>query len=343
MTTGRQLLKITPNDGSEYDYFGADVAISGDLAIVGAPGRFRFDKQPRVGAAYLFDATTGRQLGKFTADDGWPYDHFGSSVDIDGERAVIVSPHVQDTEDSGATFIFDVTLPKLKTGDANQDLSFDQVDIIQVLQAAKYLTGQTATWGGGDWNGGPGGYPGQPPVGDGLFNQSDIVAALQVGAYLAGPYAAIGVDGVAGDDQTSVVYDANAGELKVDAPNVKTLFAIDIYTAGSKFIRDKPSILDGGMDFFSEDNIFRLASGAGFGSITFGNVLPSRLSVPEVAADLSVTGMLSGGGDLGDVDLVFVPVPEPGAIVPMLFGLLTVLGCRRGIASRELPIRALCC
>ena len=63
-------------------------------------------------------------------------------------------------------------------GDANRDLQFNQLDIVQVLQTAKYLTNQAATWEEGDWNG------------DNLFDQEDIVAALQTGNYLQGPYAA---------------------------------------------------------------------------------------------------------------------------------------------------------
>ena len=35
-------------------------------------------------------------------------------------------------------------------GDADQDFDFDQLDLIQVQVAAKYLTGQPATWGEGD-------------------------------------------------------------------------------------------------------------------------------------------------------------------------------------------------
>ena len=87
----------------------------------------------------------------------------------------------------------------LQPGDADQDGDFDRLDLVQVLQAARYLTGQPATWGDGDWNGGPGGYPGEPPAGDGLFDEQDIVAALQTGKYLSGPYAAGGneVDAVA--------------------------------------------------------------------------------------------------------------------------------------------------
>lgn len=82
-----------------------------------------------------------------------------------------------------------VALPLLQAGDADQDLDFNQLDLVQVQIAAKYLTGQAATWGEGDWNGAPGGSPGNPHLGDGLFNQLDIVAAQQAGLYLRGAYA----------------------------------------------------------------------------------------------------------------------------------------------------------
>ena len=78
----------------------------------------------------------------------------------------------------------------LRAGDADQDLDFDQLDLVRVLIAAKYLTGQPATWGEGDWNGAPGGAPGNPPEGNALFDQWDIIAALSPGHYMTGPYAA---------------------------------------------------------------------------------------------------------------------------------------------------------
>jgi len=68
--------------------------------------------------------------------------------------------------------------PHAAPGDSNRDFQFDQLDVVQVLQTAKYLTGQPATWQEGDWND------------DGVFDQIDIVAALQTGNYLQGPYAA---------------------------------------------------------------------------------------------------------------------------------------------------------
>ena len=79
----------------------------------------------------------------------------------------------------------------LEAGDADMDFDFDQLDLVQVQIASKYLSGEMATWGEGDWDGAPGGEPGSPPVGDGLFNQIDIIAALNAGKYLTGPYNAI--------------------------------------------------------------------------------------------------------------------------------------------------------
>ena len=38
------------------------------------------------------------------------------------------------------------TNPRLQAGDSNQDLQFNQLDLVQVQIAAKYLSGQAATW-----------------------------------------------------------------------------------------------------------------------------------------------------------------------------------------------------
>jgi hypothetical protein len=88
------------------------------------------------------------------------------------------------------SFVQLVGAPQLQPGDADQDYDFDQLDLVRVQIAAKYLTGQAATWGEGDWNAAPGGEQGNPPTGNGLFDQADIIAALSAGKYLTGPYAA---------------------------------------------------------------------------------------------------------------------------------------------------------
>jgi hypothetical protein len=94
--------------------------------------------------------------------------------------------------------------PRVQAGDSDQDLDFDQRDLVHVQVVGKYLTGQPATWGEGDWDGAPGGSPGDPPEGDGVFNQLDIIAAVKSETYLTGPYAVM---------QASASFDASLAEL----------------------------------------------------------------------------------------------------------------------------------
>ena len=79
----------------------------------------------------------------------------------------------------------------ISAGDADLDGDFDQLDLVQVQIAGKYLTGQPATWGEGDWNSTLILFrqDDTPPAGDGLFDQLDIVAALEAGTYVTGPFA----------------------------------------------------------------------------------------------------------------------------------------------------------
>ena len=128
-----------------------------------------------------------------------------------------------------------IYLHPLSAGDANRDFAFDQLDLVQVQQTGKYLSGQPATWGEGDWNRAPSGDSGSPPAGDGVFNQLDIVAVLNAGTYLAGPYTAIANNGWANYDQTSIVYCPRTGEVWVDAPVGKELTSINIDSVSGIF------------------------------------------------------------------------------------------------------------
>ena len=210
----------------------------------------------------------------------------------------------------------------LAAGDADQDFDFDQLDLVQVQVAAKYLTGQTATWGEGDWNGAPGGSVGSPPAGDGLFNQLDIVAAQQAGTYLTGPYAAIRSGGQEDDDQTSIVYDPSSGEIAVDAPTGAELTSINIDSAAGIFTGDAAQSLGGSFDNDADNNIFKATFGSSFGSLSFGNVAQAGLSEDVVVNDLTVVGSLAGGGDLGDVDLIYVPEPTSALLLAVAISLV---------------------
>ena len=215
---------------------------------------------------------------------------------------------------------------KLQAGDSDQDLDFDQLDLVKVQIAAKYLTGVAATWGDGDWNGAPGGSQGSPPAGDALFNQLDIIAALNTGLYLTGPYGALLPGGGRDDGQTSIVYDVSSGELSVNAPANTELTSINIDSAAGLFTGQPAQNLGGSFDNDSDNNIFKATFGSSFGSLSFGNVAQPGLSQDLLLTDLSVVGSLNGGGDLGEVDLIYVP--EPVSALLLLLGVV-------GLATRR--------
>lgn len=79
--------------------------------------------------------------------------------------------HEFQTSPSYTLHIYGPEQELLLAGDANRDHRFDHLDIVQVLQAGKYLTGKPATFEEGDWNG------------DGQFDSADLVLALQAGHY----------------------------------------------------------------------------------------------------------------------------------------------------------------
>ena len=79
----QQLAKLLASDGAYHDGFGYSVAISGDLALVGATG------DDPAGSAYVFDIATADQKWKLVASDARPGDLFGFSVAIGGERSIV--------------------------------------------------------------------------------------------------------------------------------------------------------------------------------------------------------------------------------------------------------------
>lgn len=141
---------------------------------------------PRVRSP-IFKVTFGASFSSIrfgpVAEAGLSFDFVLNDLTMEGSLAGGGGLGPVDLVNLGCT-----PTPQLQAGDANQDLQFDQQDIVQVLSAAKYLTGSPATWGEGDFNGAPGGTPGSPPAGDGVFDQRDITAALAAAIYQTGPY-----------------------------------------------------------------------------------------------------------------------------------------------------------
>lgn len=111
--SGTELHRLVPSDGTKWDVFGYDVAIGGGLVVVGA---YQHDDQgAESGAAYVYDLSTGVELGKLVAPDGKAKWWFGFDVDVDEDHIVVGAPIVDGAYD-GQVYVFDAkTLTHINT------------------------------------------------------------------------------------------------------------------------------------------------------------------------------------------------------------------------------------
>ncbi|AEP08495.1 Lcl domain-containing protein [Micavibrio aeruginosavorus] len=115
-TTGALVSTLLNPNPTSQDYFGISVAISGNLAIVGAyqddPGGVT-----SAGTAYVFNATTGALVATLNKTVPASYDLFGISVGISGNLAVVGAYHDDPSGVSfaGAAYVFNATTGGLIT------------------------------------------------------------------------------------------------------------------------------------------------------------------------------------------------------------------------------------
>ena len=103
--SGEQLARLIPDDLDSTDEFGVSVSLHGDFALIGSP-RAKVEGVAS-GSAYLFDAESGEQLGKFIPQDGETDDEFGRSVSMGGLAALIGSRWDDDKGlSSGSAYLF---------------------------------------------------------------------------------------------------------------------------------------------------------------------------------------------------------------------------------------------
>ncbi|MEZ6083097.1 MAG: hypothetical protein R3E58_03865 [Phycisphaerae bacterium] len=124
--TWQQSAKLTAADGTISDYFGSDVALSGDTILIGAYGND--DEGLQSGSAYIYRKTNGvwQQTAKLSANDAAPNEFFGRSVAL-YEGTAVIGAHGSvgdEANSSGSAYVFreiDGTwqqIAKLKAGDA---------------------------------------------------------------------------------------------------------------------------------------------------------------------------------------------------------------------------------
>ncbi len=106
-TSWSQQAKLTASDGVTNDVFGFSVSVNGDYAIVGA--FIDDDNGSNSGSAYIFkrDGTNWHEQFKLTASDAAASDHFGTSVSISGDYAIVGANWDDDNgTNSGSAYIF---------------------------------------------------------------------------------------------------------------------------------------------------------------------------------------------------------------------------------------------
>ena len=104
--------KLLASDGAMVDWFGYSVALSGGIAVVGAPREDNSRGGADAGGAYVYarDGSSGAwsQVQKLISSDASSIDWFGCSVAISGE-VLVVGSYLDDNSlgaDAGAAYVF---------------------------------------------------------------------------------------------------------------------------------------------------------------------------------------------------------------------------------------------
>ncbi len=102
--TWRQRQELAASDGVSGDVFGTRVAVSGAIAVIGAPGKKIYNHSLQ-GAAYVFrcigNPCIWKQQQELTASLGASRDQFGTRVAMSGDTAIIGNNSSQ-----GAAYVF---------------------------------------------------------------------------------------------------------------------------------------------------------------------------------------------------------------------------------------------
>jgi hypothetical protein len=109
-TSWTQMTKLTANDPAANDYFGHNLELSSQLAIVGAYGKD--SENTDTGVAYIFKNISNDWVlvKKLTASDSQASDYFGHGISISDDYAAIGAHGVDDSgTNSGASYFYELT------------------------------------------------------------------------------------------------------------------------------------------------------------------------------------------------------------------------------------------
>lgn len=163
-----QVAVLRASDAQAEDFFGMNVAISGDTVVVGASGEDggEGDPQPFSGAVYVFNRNQGGidawgQVAILRASDARPESWFGGEVAISGDTIVVGAPFDDGSTGSqssnlGAAYIFDRNQGGTENWGEVAILHASDAQIGDFFGLAVAISGDTAVIGAELEDGGPG-------------------------------------------------------------------------------------------------------------------------------------------------------------------------------------------
>lgn len=103
-----QTAKLTPSDGTKYDFFGFSAAIDGNTIVIGSPQSYPSSGSGKV---YVFvEPATGwqdmTQTAELTASDSFQNDQFGHSLGIKGGTVAVGAPGQGLAQFPGEAYVF---------------------------------------------------------------------------------------------------------------------------------------------------------------------------------------------------------------------------------------------
>lgn len=291
--------KLTASDAADHDFFGNAVAVSGDVALIGALRND--DAGSASGAAYIFgrDATTGAwtEAQKLTAGDASTLDHFGIAVAISGDVALVGADGDDEAAlDAGAAYVFErdaetgtwTEAQKLTASDASENDEFGYTVAISddvALVGTWHADGEGAV------------YVFERDTGTGTWTQTqklvdatclDFSCAFGFSVSLAGEIALVGDpykyngEGISVGAAWLFTRDAGTGAWvprqmlwAADAKNDDELFGIEVAVAGGVALVGATAYDVSGDDNFGAAYIFE-------GSVTPATE-PDALEIPATA------------------------------------------------------------
>jgi len=106
-TTWTQQAKLLPRGGNRWMGFGSAVALSGNTALVGAPGHHTKARSTGSATVFIRKGTIWIRQMQIAPRDGEAWDFFGTSVGLSGDTAMIGCPGDDGkAADSGSVYVY---------------------------------------------------------------------------------------------------------------------------------------------------------------------------------------------------------------------------------------------